>query len=91
MSITVLRQSFPVARKEHECSACAWLLNEGFPERIPISEYRHIVRAKRNGYKIIKGQKYIQQINIQDGEFYIYKAIPEIHEICLKYGYYDDC
>jgi hypothetical protein len=89
MSI-VLSQSTPIAKKEHGCDACTWLINGGYPEGMSISEWRSVVRAKRNKWKIKAGQKYIRQTGIYEGDFYCSKSIPEIHEICLKYDIYED-
>jgi hypothetical protein len=88
MSI-VLGETQPTAKKDYPCDACEWLLNGGYPEGMTISEWRSIVRAKRNGWKIKAGQKYIKQAGIYEGDFYCTRSIPEIHAICLKYDVYE--
>tara|TARA_R110000764_G_scaffold146819_1_gene234604 strand:- start:3658 stop:3930 length:273 start_codon:yes stop_codon:yes gene_type:complete len=88
--ITVLSESEPVVRKEHNCDASDWILSAGIDGvGFSISEKRALVKARRNKWKISKGQKYIRQGNIQDGELYTFKAIPELHSICLKCNLYD--
>lgn len=87
---TILSTTHPVAKKHHQCDACTWLLNGGYPDGMTISEWRSIVKAKRNKWKIVPGQKYIRQSQMQDGEFVCFKAIPEIDEICRKYDVYED-
>lgn len=88
--ITVLSESTPVARKEHRCDACEWILSAGIGGMgFSISEKRAIVKAKRNNWKIVKGQKYFRQSNIQDGDLVTFKAIPELHELCLKHDLYE--
>jgi hypothetical protein len=87
--ITVLSESEPIARKQHNCSACEFILDcgvHGFG--YTFAELRLIAKAKRNNYKIVKGQKYLKQNNVCDGEIYTFKAIPEMHELCLKYDHY---
>jgi hypothetical protein len=87
--ITVLSESEPTARKDYDCDACAWVLNNGiYGMGFTMKEKRALVKARRNRWKIIKGQKYIKQGNVQNGEIYTFKAIPEIHEICLKHDLY---
>jgi len=88
MSITVLREEYPIARKDYNCSACEWIRED--LRDFTFAEFREIVRAKRNGWKIKKGQRYIKQINICDGDFCVYKAIPEIHDICIENDLFDD-
>jgi hypothetical protein len=88
--ISVIRESNPTARKTHECMACIHILNnciDGFG--YTFAELRLIVKAKRNNYNIVKGQKYINQTNISDGEIYNFKAISEMHDLCLKHDLYD--
>ena len=88
--ITVLSQSTPTATKEHECDACEFILSAGVHGYgYSFSELRLIAKAKRQGYKIQKGQKYLKQKNICDGEIYTFKAMPEIHQICLDHDHYE--
>ena len=90
---TVINETFPKAQKDHYCDACHFVL-EDLPDllrHLPYSSAKEIVKAKRNGYKIIKGQQYINQFNRCDGEVYTFKAIPEIHDICLDYDLYPVC
>ena len=85
---TLLSESEPVARKDHNCDACESLNyhNNG----LTFSELRDVVKAKRNGWKIKKGQKYIRQNILSSEGIYTFKAIPEIDYICRKYDFYGD-
>ena len=84
----LLSESMPIARKEHNCNACDFAFEDitGYT----FDELRSLVTARRNKYKILKGQKYVKQ-NIKDTDgIRMYKAIPEIHDICVKYDLCDD-
>lgn len=90
MSIEVLDHSEPTARKEHNCNACEFILNCGVTGfGYSFSELRLIAKAKKQSFKIAKGQKYIRQRNKFDGQLYTFKAIPEMHQICLDHDHYE--
>lgn len=87
--IEILSESTPTARKEHECMACEFILNnsingEGFTR----PELRALSRARKNKWRIVKGQKYVKQNNKIGSDLYTFKAIQEIHDICVKYEFY---
>lgn len=87
----MIRESTHTARKKHVCMASEWVYNSEVwkSEQLTLAELKAIVRARRNGWMIQPGQKYILQVMSGD-DFYIFKAIPEMHAICLKYDLYED-
>ena len=88
--IRVLSESEPTAKKEHECMASEFILNSGVNGfGYSFAELRVIAKAKQQKYKIVKGQKYLKQNNVIDGDFYTFKAIPEMHQICLDHDHYE--
>ena len=91
MSVEVLSETTPVARKEHDCLACDWAMASGYntPEDLTGDEWNCWLAAKENGFKIKKGQKYVRQNNKSYGDMYTFTAIPAIHNICLKYDLYE--
>ena len=89
MSITTLSESNPIARKGYDCMACEWINNKWGEFDFTIAELRLIAKAKRNGYKIKKGDSYIRQSNKYEGRLYDFVAIPEMHEICLNHDIYE--
>jgi hypothetical protein len=80
---------FQKAKKDYVCNACEWLF-ESELTGFSIAEYRAMVKARRNRYMIKKGQEYLRQANVCGGDFMVFRAIPEIHDICLKYDMYQD-
>lgn len=85
----VLDETNPVARKNYECMACEWVLNKGIDGYgFSKDELRILAKARKNKWKILKGQKYIRQFNKQDSGVYTFKAIPEVHQICLDNDLY---
>lgn len=87
--MTTLSDEKPTARKEHNCNACDYLLGAGWHDMgFSFSEFRAIARAKRNKWKIQIGQQYIKRTGVYDGEFQVFKAIPEINAICEKHDLY---
>ena len=86
---TLIRERTPVARKDYHCGASEVLLQHG-TEVLTFAEKREMVKARRQGYKILKGQRYINQCMSNDGELYTFKAIPSIHGLCLKHDLYWD-
>ena len=84
--IEVLSESTPKARKDYDCMACEFILNNGVQGMgFTRPELRTISKARANSYKILKGEVYMCQNNKFDGRLYTFKAIPAIAEICFKY------
>jgi hypothetical protein len=87
---TLLKQTEPVAKKHHWCMASDFIRESGNLRdyTFTFSEWRAVINARDNDWKIVPGQKYIRQSVAYEGTVYTFKAIPEIHAICLKYDYY---
>lgn len=87
--ITVLSESTPTARRDYACDAAHWVL-EAIDNGVffSFSELRVIAKHKRSKFIIKKGDTYIKQNNKMDGELYTFRAIPYLHEICIKYNLY---
>lgn len=90
MSIRVLSESTPVARKEHGCDACDFIIEALGAVEFSISDMRKIVVARRNRWKIQPGQRYIRQFNTDGMDAWTFKAIPEMHELCIEYDLYPE-
>lgn len=58
---------------------------------LTFSEKRSIAKLKANEWKIKKGQMYERQFNIQEGQAYTFKSLPEIVKICQKLHLYCVC
>lgn len=90
MSITVIHESMPVARKQYNCQASTFLGWIYRSHLLTFADKRALVKAKQNGYKIQKGQVYVRQFNTADGHTWTFRAIPEIHNICCNLDLYPD-
>lgn len=91
--ISTIHQSKPKARKNYNCDACSFLFGLNDPAEIGLAfpEKRAAVKARQNKYAIQKGEKYIRQFNSDDsGNTWTFRAIPEIHEICVKHKLYEE-
>lgn len=86
-----------IARKDHHDDSYEFIepiLHERFygsKWQLPFTEWRSIAKLKANGWKIKKGQLYERQYNIQDGDTYTFKSLPEIVKICEKLEAYCVC
>ena len=87
-----ISSSKPIARKNYGCDACVWLVEGviGYGEvdsyDLTFSERRSIVTARKNGWRIMKGEKHSQAtIESCENELFSWRAITIIHEICKKY------
>ncbi len=83
------------ARKDHEDSAGVWIRyalsdirNSG---ELTFGELRSIAKLQANGWKILKGEKYVDCVIKQDGELHQFKCKDEINAICKKLDLYADC
>lgn len=89
MSWEFCENTQPTANKEYRCDACEWLLYVGadFLDEDELALYE---KAKSEKFKILKGTKYDKCEGKYDGEFSVFRARPEINEICLRYEVYQD-
>ena len=87
----VLSENTPTARKEHDCMACEWVWNTGI-DRCGFTrpELRTLSKARKNEWRILKGEKYIRATIKDDADIYTFKAIVAVHDICLKYDLYEE-
>lgn len=87
--ITWLSDTKPVARKTYRCMASEWIENVLNDEEWTYAELRQLVKARRQNWQILPGQQYVKQVAVDNGEFYTFRAIPEMHALCLKYDLYE--
>jgi len=92
MSFTNIKHEVHTARKNYSCDACEWIEIEDLRHNVKLtkSEWRSIITARNNHWKILKGQKYEYNVNIIDGDFFVFRCIPEINKICLKHELYPE-
>lgn len=94
MSNRLLSESTPKARKSYRCDAVDYVLDSDMlADRLfSITELRSIVKARRNQCQIQPGQRYIKQVSVDETtkEIYVFHAILEMHELCLKYDLYPE-
>ena len=79
-----------VARRDYNCSACEWVHDWINEQVFSFAELRLIAKAKRDGWRIKKGQKYIKVTGKWDGDWSVFRARPEINELCQKHGIYQE-
>jgi len=81
------------AHKNYGCDACEWLTAAGLDLvdefEMKFHEKRSIVKARMNGWRIMKGQEhYLTTFVSCDGKDIVnVRMIPEIHEILYEYDY----
>lgn len=78
------------ARKDYRCEASDWVLEQVNEGLFTFAEMRLIVKAKREKWRIKKGQKYIKCQGKYMGEFNVFRARPELDELCRKYELYQE-
>ncbi len=86
---TILSERTPVARKDHHCGAYEVIMNSYSDSLFTYAELRQIAKVRRQSGKILKGQRYMGQVGIWEGDFNVFRAHPELDEICRKYDLYE--
>lgn len=88
---SVISETNPIARKAYECNACYYvrILGDGDVD-FTITDLRKIVQARRDGWKILPGQRYNKQVQKFEGEIVTVRSRPEIMDICLRYELDED-
>ena len=80
----------PTARKEYRCQASEWVNNMMGRDDFTPDELIIFDKAKAEKFKILKGTKYRKVSGIWEGESSVFRARPDMDDICLKYDLYDD-
>jgi hypothetical protein len=90
MSWDFYNNTLQVAKKDYTCDGCVWINQNlcDFIGELTFTEKRELVRARKNKYKIIKGQTYIKTKGMWEGEFSVFRAIPTINQICHNHNIY---
>ncbi len=89
MEWDVATNTEPVARKEYICQASEWINNRCCRDDLTPDEQILYDKASSDGFKITKGMKYRKTDGFYDGEPSVFRARPEMDDICLKYDMYD--
>lgn len=91
MSWDVCTVTNPVSRKDYSCDACRVISGFGWDtEDFTMVELAVFQKAKYEGYKILKGTKYIKCHGIWEGRPGTFRAREDIDVICHRHGLYED-
>lgn len=85
----VLFDNLVKARKDYRCDAYERIMDVIEDGYFNYAELRSIVRMKRQGGLIKKGQQYRRQVNTFDGVG-TFRADPGMDAICHKYNLYEE-
>lgn len=78
----------PIARKDYHCDASDTIAAVWFDadiETLTEQEKADYRIAENNGFKVLKGERYVYQAGAYDGSFYTFRGIPALVDICHKY------
>jgi len=84
----VATYSEPVARKEYRCQACEWIDNMMSRDDLTPEERVLYDIARADGFHILKGEKYRKTDGIWEGSSSVFRARPDMDDICNKYDLY---
>lgn len=90
MGWDLCNQTTQKAQKDYHCDACHFIqeyLNQGI---FSFAEMRQIVKAKRNNWKIKKGEVYEKVSGKWDGDFAVFRAIPAMDALCIEHELYPE-
>lgn len=86
--IEIISEGMIPSSKERECNASLWL-NESIEFlELTYSELKSFAKAKKNGFKIQKGERHLFQEIKQDGKIERMHSIKAIHDICINHDIY---
>lgn len=89
--VRVIFESTHRARKEYDCMACDYFTSFYCISDVDFSfsELRVLALARKNKGMIKKGDVYIRQSNVYEGERYTFTAIPKVHDLMIKHELYN--
>lgn len=91
MSWDFVTTTQPVATKSYHCEASDWITNASLNDLDLSAEHRAtIAQAKQEGWKILRGTRYLRMVGKFDGGWRVYRARLDLHQICLQYDLYAD-
>ena len=90
MGWDVATDTQPVARKDYHCQASDWINNMMVRNDLTSDEREAYEKAEAEGWKILKGTKYIKTDGFWDGEPSVFRARPDMDAICKKYELYQE-
>lgn len=73
------------ARRSYDCDLAGFVGDVNFPRGMKFSEIRQLIIYQRNRRKILKGDTYVRQFNILEGDTYTWRANKAIWDIFCKY------
>ncbi len=76
------QDSKPIANKEYDCQAWPWIGNVIAWSDLSKDEKEVIEKARSEGFKILKGTKYLRVSGKWEGEFTTYCARLDLQKIC---------
>ena len=78
--------SSPVAKKEYNFQAWPWIVNSGcYPDDFNETEIAIIDKARSEGFKVLRGTRYLRVSGKWEGEMSTYCARLDIQKICDDY------
>jgi len=89
MTWDIATNTEPVARKEYHCQASDWITNYMCDDDFTPEELIIFKKAQAEKFKILKGTQYRKVSGIWEGESSVFRARPDMDDICQKYDIYD--
>ena len=91
MSWDMQKVEYPFARKDYHCDAAEWINNSDLgDDEFTVEDLALIEKARSEGFKVLKGHKYIKVSGKWEGNFEVFRARPELNQICVEYEIYDE-
>jgi len=89
--MTGLSYQRPTAKKEYICDACREWDNSGYGQfDVSHDDWLIVQAAKADRWRILPGQKYIKVKYADDGTIKVYRARPDMDELCQRLELFDE-